>query len=90
MNGELIDDLQAIIINKIVAIALQVITGRNMAGGGYKTTTFMRYVHLYLLVKLNQLFVELPLILICRRLATHSIVKEPQELDWVQYIASHI
>lgn len=32
MNGELIDDLQAIIINKIVAIALQVITGRNMAG----------------------------------------------------------
>lgn len=50
----------------------------------------MRYVHLYLLVKLNQLFVELPLILICRRLATHSIVKEPQELDWVQYIASHI
>lgn len=48
MNGELIDDLQAIIINKIVAIALQVITGRNMAGVDIKQQHLWgTYIYIY-------------------------------------------
>lgn len=34
LNGALIADLQAIIINKIVTIAVQVITGQICGGGG--------------------------------------------------------